>query len=81
VKYDNTRPIFQDKTLLCIDCGQSFTFSASEARYFWERGLTQTKRCPACRQRRKLTLHRDFDSNLVPNLADYTTVVDLRDGK
>lgn len=65
MKHDHTtRPVFEDKQLICVDCQHPFTFSASEARYFWERGLTETKRCPDCRLRRKLTLHRDFDTDI-----------------
>jgi len=39
--------------LCCEGCGDSFVFSAGEARYFRERGLVQPKRCPACRAARR----------------------------
>ena len=45
---------FEDKTLVCSDCGASFTFSAEEQEQFQSRGYTnEPKRCPECRQARK----------------------------
>jgi CxxC-x17-CxxC domain-containing protein len=45
---------YQDKTLACQDCGQSFTFSADDQAYHAEKGYTnEPKRCPSCRQARR----------------------------
>ncbi len=45
---------FQDKTIECSDCGNTFTFSAEEQEQFQSRGYTnEPKRCPDCRQARK----------------------------
>jgi CxxC-x17-CxxC domain-containing protein len=45
---------FQDKTLTCSDCGNTFTFSAEEQEQFQSRGYTnEPKRCAECRQARK----------------------------
>ena len=45
---------FQDKTLTCSDCNNSFTFSVEEQEQFQSRGYTnEPKRCPECRQARK----------------------------
>jgi CxxC-x17-CxxC domain-containing protein len=45
---------YQDRTLTCQDCGQSFTFSADDQAYHAEKGYTnEPKRCPACRQSRR----------------------------
>jgi len=45
---------FQDKTIVCCDCGTSFTFSAEEQELFQSRGYTnEPKRCGPCRQARK----------------------------
>ncbi len=45
---------FQDKSLQCSDCGNSFTFTAEEQRFFQSKGYTnEPKRCPSCRQARK----------------------------
>jgi len=46
---------FQDKTLECSDCGNTFTFTAKDQEFFQSRGYTnEPKRCPECRQARKL---------------------------
>jgi CxxC-x17-CxxC domain-containing protein len=42
-----------DKTLTCADCGQEFTFTASEQDFYAERGFTEPRRCPSCRASRK----------------------------
>ena len=45
---------FQDKTLTCSDCNNSFTFTVAEQEQFQERGSpNEPKRCPDCRQARK----------------------------
>jgi len=45
---------FQDKTLECSDCGNTFTFSVEEQEFFQSKGYTnEPKRCPECRQARK----------------------------
>ncbi len=45
---------YQDRTLTCQDCGQSFTFSADDQQYHAEKGYTnEPKRCPSCRQNRR----------------------------
>jgi len=45
---------FQDRTLTCVDCGASFTFSADDQQYHREKGYTnEPKRCPNCRQSRR----------------------------
>jgi CxxC-x17-CxxC domain-containing protein len=42
-----------DRTLTCADCGQAFTFTASEQDFYSERGFTEPRRCPSCRSARK----------------------------
>ena len=45
---------FEDKTLTCTDCENSFTFTAEEQELFQSRGyVNEPKRCPSCRQARK----------------------------
>lgn len=45
---------FQDKSLLCQDCGTTFVFSSDEQDLFQTRGYTnEPKRCPECRQAKK----------------------------
>jgi CxxC-x17-CxxC domain-containing protein len=43
----------QDKTLTCSDCGQTFTFTASEQEFFTQKGFSDPSRCPSCRAARK----------------------------
>ncbi|MDY6908188.1 MAG: CxxC-x17-CxxC domain-containing protein [Chloroflexota bacterium] len=44
----------EDKSLQCLDCGATFTFSAGEQEAFLARGfVNEPKRCPACRRARK----------------------------
>jgi CxxC-x17-CxxC domain-containing protein len=46
---------FTDKTLTCADCSTTFTFSANEQEFFASKQLTnEPKRCPECRQAKKL---------------------------
>ncbi|KLU65269.1 hypothetical protein DEAC_c28210 [Desulfosporosinus acididurans] len=46
--------MFNDKTLVCRDCGQEFVFSASEQEFYAEKGFTnEPGRCPSCRAARK----------------------------
>jgi len=58
---------FQDKTLSCSDCNNSFTFTADEQEHFQQKGFTnEPKRCPDCRQARK-TDRMSNDSNSYSN--------------
>ena len=46
--------MYEDKTIVCADCGQEFTFTASEQAFYAEKGFTDSpKRCKPCRQARK----------------------------
>lgn len=54
----------QDKLLRCVDCGADFPFTAGEQRYFLSKGLSEPKRCPQCRLKRKLTLVREGDGEV-----------------
>ena len=45
---------FEDKSLQCVDCGITFTFSADEQEFYQSKGFTnEPKRCPSCRAARK----------------------------
>ena len=48
-----------DKTLTCADCGQEFTFTASEQDFYNERGFTEPRRCASCRAARKAQRNSD----------------------
>lgn len=46
--------MYQDKTLVCKECGQEFIFSAGEQAFYEERGFEhEPQRCKACRNKRK----------------------------
>ncbi len=45
---------FEDKTLVCQDCGNEFVFTAGEQAFYKEKGLdNEPKRCKECRDKRK----------------------------
>ena len=46
--------MYQDKTLVCRDCGAEFVFTAGEQEFYAERGFqNEPQRCKACRDARK----------------------------
>jgi hypothetical protein len=47
---------FKDRQLVCLDCEAPFVFSKGEQYFFASKGLVEPKRCPECREKRKLTL-------------------------
>ena len=41
---------FEDKSLVCADCGAEFSFTASEQEFYASKGFTnEPRRCPECR--------------------------------
>ena len=46
--------MFEDKTLVCRECGAEFVFTASEQQFYAEKGFqNEPGRCPACRAARR----------------------------
>lgn len=46
---------FEDKSIVCADCGQTFVHSAEDQSRYAERGFTnEPKRCRDCRAKRKV---------------------------
>ncbi|CAB1246921.1 Zinc-binding protein [Ruminococcaceae bacterium BL-6] len=46
--------MYEDKTLICKDCGAEFEFTAGEQEFYAEKGFTnEPQRCKACRAKRK----------------------------
>ena len=46
--------MFEDKTLVCRDCGKEFVWTAGEQEFYASRGFeNQPQRCKACRDARK----------------------------
>ncbi|MBR3299641.1 MAG: zinc-ribbon domain containing protein [Clostridia bacterium] len=46
--------MFEDKTLVCKDCGSEFVFTAGEQEFYAEKGFqNEPSRCKACRSSHK----------------------------
>ena len=46
--------MYEDKTLVCKDCGNEFVFTAGEQEFYAEKGfVNEPKRCKACRDAKK----------------------------
>ncbi len=46
--------MYEDKTLVCKECGKEFTFTAGEQEFYAEKGFTnEPQRCKECRDARK----------------------------
>ncbi len=46
---------YADKALTCVMCGEDFIFTAGEQHFYYARPipLTEPKRCPQCRAKRR----------------------------
>ena len=50
--------MFEDKILVCKDCGAEFVFSASEQEFYESKGfVNEPQRCKPCRDKRKNALY------------------------
>lgn len=46
--------MYEDKTLICKECGQEFVFTAGEQEFYAEKGFeNEPQRCKNCRDARK----------------------------
>ncbi len=46
--------MFEDKTLVCKECGEEFVFTAREQEFYEEKGFAnEPQRCKPCRDKRK----------------------------
>ncbi len=46
--------MYEDKTLICKECGEEFIFTAGEQEFYAEKGfVNEPQRCKACRDARK----------------------------
>ena len=46
--------MYEDKTLVCVDCGNEFVFTAGEQEFYAQKGFeNEPKRCPECRAANK----------------------------
>ena len=44
---------FEDKNLTCVECNQSFTYTADDQSFHSQKGYTEPKRCASCRASRR----------------------------
>lgn len=46
--------MYEDKTLICKECGEEFVFTAGEQEFYEAKGfVNEPQRCKACRDARK----------------------------
>lgn len=46
--------MYEDKVLICVECGKEFIWTAGEQEFYAERGFqNEPKRCPECRKSHK----------------------------
>ena len=52
--------MYEDKELVCKDCGKTFVFTAGEQEFYAEKGFAnEPTRCKACRVARKAERNSD----------------------
>lgn len=52
--------MFEDKTLICKECGSEFVFTAGEQEFYEAKGfVNEPQRCKACRDARKNAARAD----------------------
>src|SRR5260370_34929718 len=50
----DSRLVYTDQLITCVDCGNQFTFTAGEQEFYEQKGFqNKPSRCPNCRQARK----------------------------
>ena len=59
--------MYEDKTLVCKECGNEFVFTAGEQEFYAERGFqNEPQRCKACRDARKNAARAPVSSSPLP---------------
>jgi len=54
----------EDKTLVCVDCGQEFIFTVGEQEFYKEKQLaSEPKRCKPCRDKKKHGRRDNYNNN------------------
>ncbi len=50
--------MYEDKTLVCKECGNEFVFTAGEQEFYASRGfVNEPQRCKPCRDKRKAAMN------------------------
>ena len=68
--------MYEDKTLVCKECGNEFVFTAGEQEFYAERGFqNEPQRCKACRDARKAAAEMLERVGLGQRLGHYPKVL------
>lgn len=52
--------MYEDRTLVCKDCGEEFVFTAGEQEFYAEKGFAnEPQRCKPCRDARKSSMRSE----------------------
>lgn len=55
--------MYEDKTLVCKDCGQEFVFTAGEQEFYDSKGFeNEPQRCKECRDKKKKSRREYHDA-------------------
>ena len=55
--------MYEDKTLVCKDCGADFIFTAGEQEFFAEKGFeNEPTRCKGCRDAKKAAIRANRET-------------------
>ena len=59
IQKEEVKTMYEDKTLVCKECGKEFIFSAGEQEFYAEKGFeNEPTRCKDCRAARKAALRQ-----------------------
>ena len=62
--------MYEDKTLVCKDCGAEFVFTAGEQEFYAEKGfVNEPKRCKSCRDAKRMHLEISRNGKCSPLLV------------
>ena len=53
----------EDKKIVCSNCGEEFIFTASEQKFYTEKGLYEPKKCKTCREAAKAEKNKNRSNN------------------
>lgn len=57
--------MYEDKTLICKDCGEEFIFTAGEQEFYDSKGfVNEPQRCKDCRDKRKQSIRSDREMHV-----------------
>ena len=69
--------MYEDKTLICKDCGAEFIFSAGEQEFYAEKGfVNEPQRCKECRAAHKnaIRANREMHTTVCADCGGVATI-------